>query len=194
MKIQQSFTVAVPADEVWAALIDIERIAPCLPGADITGKDDDGETFHGLFTLKIGPATAKYRGTLKLQVVDEAAHSATMHAHGRDTRGQGGATAEIVSTVSASGEGTRVDLATDLTITGKLARFGRGGMIEDISRLLMEQFAVCLQERLAAERTPSPPSKPAAAHRAERVKAIRLILRLALRRLARLFSRDYPQG
>ena len=150
MKLEQSFTVAAPVEQVWSALIDVERIAPCLPGAEITGRDESGG-YQGTFSVKLGPTTAAYRGSLRMEEVDEAARTATMSAKGTDKRGQGGATASIVSTMREEGDATHVEVVTDFTITGRLARFGRGGMIEDISKRLMRDFAQCLESTLGTE-------------------------------------------
>jgi len=148
MKLEQSFEVAAPIDQVWAALNDLERVAPCLPGAAITDHDDDG-TYHGTFQVKLGPTTAAYRGTIRIESADESTHTATLKARGTDKRGQGGASATIVNRLTEEGAGTRVTAETDFTITGRLARFGRGGMMEDISNRLMRDFATCLSSRLA---------------------------------------------
>jgi uncharacterized protein len=154
MKLEQSFDVAAPLERVWAALVDVEHVAPCLPGAAVTGRNDDG-SYDGTFTIKIGPTTASYVGKLSMDSVDEAAHSATMQANGTDKRGQGGAKATIVSSLSAvEGGGTRVSVDTDYHITGRLARFGRGGMIEDISERLLREFAARLQASLAEDGGP----------------------------------------
>jgi len=161
MKLEQSFTVAAPVEEVWDALVDVERIAPCLPGAEITRHDEDG-TYHGTFTVKLGPTTAAYNGTLKMESLDEGARRATMSAKGTDKRGQGGASATIVSAMKQEGDETRVDVTTDFTITGRLARFGRGGMIQDISNRLMRDFATCLQATIAPQE-PAPEAPPAPA-------------------------------
>jgi carbon monoxide dehydrogenase subunit G len=147
MKLEQSFEVAAPIERVWNALIDVEHVAPCLPGAAVTGRNEDG-SYNGTFTVKIGPTTAAYAGRLEMDSVDEAAHTATMRANGTDKRGQGGAKATILSTVSPANGGTRVEVTTDYHITGRLARFGRGGMIEDISARLLRDFAHRLQESL----------------------------------------------
>jgi carbon monoxide dehydrogenase subunit G len=199
MRLEQSFTVQAPVERVWAALIDVQRVAPCLPGAEVTEADEEG-AYHGTFTVKLGPTTAAYRGTLKMDEVDEAAHRATMSARGTDKRGQGGASATIVSAVVAEGDVTRVDVDTDFTITGRLARFGRGGMIEDISKRLLGEFASCLQSTLAAE--PAVAAEPAAAAagaeaaapppRAEPAKplnALTLIRQVVGDRLRRLWDR-----
>src|SRR5215212_3848616 len=112
MKMEQSFEVQAHIDDVWNALVDIERVAPCLPGASITERDDDG-TYKGTFEVKLGPTTAAYRGTLKFDEIDEAAHRAVLNARGTDKRGQGGATARIVNTLTESGGVTHVHADTD---------------------------------------------------------------------------------
>jgi carbon monoxide dehydrogenase subunit G len=148
MKLEQSFEVAAPIDEVWAALNDLERVAPCLPGAAITEHDEDG-TYHGTFQVKLGPTTAAYRGTIKIESADERTHTATLKARGTDRRGQGGASATIVNTLEEHAGATTVHAVTDFTITGRLAGFGRGGMMQDISNRLLRDFSTCLQSRLA---------------------------------------------
>jgi len=162
MKLEQSFTVAAPVEQFWDMLIDVERVAPCLPGAEITGQAPDG-SYEGNFTVKLGPTTASYRGSLKMDSLDEASRSATMHANGTDKRGQGGAHAVIVSTLRQEGEETVVDVTTDFTITGRLARFGRGGMIEDISKRMMRDFSQCLQASIASEPAQEAPAAAAQA-------------------------------
>jgi uncharacterized protein len=212
MKLEQSFTVNAPVEQVWAALVDVERVAPCLPGAEITGQSPDGG-YEGTFTVKLGPATASYRGSLKMESLDEAARVATMTAKGTDKRGQGGANASIVSTLRQEGDETVVEVVTDFTITGRLARFGRGGMIEDISKRLMRDFADCLQASLAtpvpaaaapagepaADRS-EPAAAPAAAAQptqpvaqpaqpAKPVKGLSLVFSILVERLRALFGR-----
>jgi uncharacterized protein len=151
VKLEQTFEVDAPIEQVWEALIDVERVAPCLPGAAITQAGEDG-TYEGTFSAKVGPASVSFKGTLKMDNVDEAAHSATMHANGSNRRGQGGAKATIVSQVRPrEGGGTHVDMVTDYTITGPLARLGRGGMIEDVGNRLLRDFAACLEQQLAYE-------------------------------------------
>ena len=151
MKLDQTFTVQAEPDVVWKALTDVMRVAPNLPGAAITEDAGDG-TFKGEFKVKIGPTTAAYNGALKMEHLDEAERVATMSARGTDKRGNGGASATIVSRVNADEAtgGTRVDVETDFSITGKLARFGRGGMIQDVSNRLLREFAANLQADLAS--------------------------------------------
>ena len=161
MRLEQSFEVKAPVEQVWETLIDVERVAPCLPGAEITEAGDDG-TYAGNFQVKLGPTTAAYTGRLSMESLDESARRATMKASGRDKRGQGSANATIVSTMTATAGGTRVEVETDFTITGRLARFGRGGMMQDISNRLLRDFANCLREDLeagaAGAAAPAPPA------------------------------------
>jgi len=154
MRLEQTFEVQAPLEQVWAALNDLERVAPCLPGAAITGHDEDG-TYHGTFTVKLGPMTAAYNGTIRIDSSDVATHTATLKAKGTDKRGQGGATATIVNTLAEHEGGTRVEAVTDFSITGRLAQFGRGGMMQDVSNRLLRDFATCLQTRLAGTPVPS---------------------------------------
>jgi carbon monoxide dehydrogenase subunit G len=149
VKLEQSFQVRAPVERVWETLVDIERVAPCLPGAEIAEADDDG-TYRGSFSVRLGPTTAAYRGELKLEELDEEGRRVVMRASGQDKRGQGSAKATIVSTLRSEDDVTTVDVETDFTITGRLARFGRGGMIQDISNRLLRDFADCLQQKIEA--------------------------------------------
>jgi carbon monoxide dehydrogenase subunit G len=157
MKMEQSFEVQASLAQVWSALIDLERVAPCLPGASITGHDEDG-TYHGTFSVKLGPMTASYNGTVKIEEADEAAYRATLKAKGTDKRGQGGANATIVNTLSERDGATHVEAVTDFNITGRLAQFGRAGIMEDVSNRLMRDFATCLSSRLGEAPEPVAPS------------------------------------
>jgi uncharacterized protein len=182
MKLEHSFQVAAPLERVWEALIDVERVAPCLPGAEITEAGDDG-TYRGAFSVRLGPTTAAYRGELAMEEVDDAAHRAVMRANGQDKRGQGSAKATIVSTMREESGATTVVVETDFTITGRLARFGRGGMIEDVSNRLLRDFSDCLQKTIeASEATPD-------AAAARPVGGFSLLLRALLDRIRRAFRR-----
>jgi uncharacterized protein len=192
MKLEHSFQVAAPLDRVWEALIDVERVAPCLPGAEITEAGEDG-SYRGTFSVRLGPTTAAYRGELAMEEVDAAAHRAVMRASGQDKRGQGSAKATIVNTMREEGGTTTVDVETDFTITGRLARFGRGGMIQDVSNRLLREFSECLQKMIeGSEATgdpegPEQPSPPQA--QAKPVGGFSLLLRALLDRIRRAFRR-----
>jgi carbon monoxide dehydrogenase subunit G len=137
MQIDNSFRVDVPVDEAWTVLLDLERIAPCLPGAQL--QEIEGDEYRGVVKVKVGPITAQYKGTAQLESVDDGTHTAILVASGRDTRGQGNASATIKIVLEADAGGTRVDVDTDLSITGKVAQFGRGVMA-DVSSKLLAQF------------------------------------------------------
>jgi carbon monoxide dehydrogenase subunit G len=149
VKLEHSFEVAAPLERVWQKLIDVEQVAPCLPGAEVT-EAGEGGTYHGTFSVRLGPTTAAYRGQLAMDEVDESAHRVVMRASGQDKRGQGSAKATIVSTMSEQAGVTTVEVETDFTITGRLARFGRGGMIQDVSNRLLRDFSSCLQKSIEA--------------------------------------------
>ena len=142
MKIEDQFRVGVPVAEAWKVLLDVERIAPCMPGAQL--QEIEGDEFRGIVKVKVGPITAQYKGAARITEADEAAGKVVIKAEGRDTRGQGNASATVTATLEADGDGTLVKIDTDLNVTGKVAQFGRGVMA-DVSGKLLGQFADCLQ-------------------------------------------------
>jgi uncharacterized protein len=146
MKLENEFTVPAPVERAWEVLLDVERVAPCLPGAAIEGTE--GEAHTGTMTVKIGPITSRYRGTVEIEEADEQARRAVMSAKARDARG-GTAGATITSTMEAVEGGTRVRVETDMRVTGPAAQFGRGVM-QDVSAKLMSRFADCLAETIVA--------------------------------------------
>jgi hypothetical protein len=157
MELTNEFRVGVPVEEAWAVLTDVERIAPCMPGAQLT--EVDGETYTGSVKVKVGPITAQYKGSATFVEKDDVAHRAVLKADGRDTRGQGNASAVVTATLVADGDGTSVTVSTDLTVTGKVAQFGRG-VLADVSAKLVGQFVQCLESdvlsgEVAVEEAPS---------------------------------------
>jgi aerobic carbon-monoxide dehydrogenase medium subunit len=182
LRLDQSFDVQAPLERVWSSFVEVEPIVPCLPGAELTGSND-GE-YHGTFHVKVGPASASYRGTIKLESVDESAHRLVMKASGQDSRGQGSASATITLELSgADGEGTHVEAHSSFSITGTLARFGRSGMIEDVANLLMRRFAACIEHKLTGRQAKNPTTRGAG-----------LVLMLLRDRAARLLSRLGGRG
>jgi carbon monoxide dehydrogenase subunit G len=140
------FTVNRPIDEAWAVITDVERIAPCLPGAQL--QEIEGDVYRGVVKVKLGSITPQFKGQATFDERDDAAHRAVLKAEGRDTGGRGNANAEITAQAeSLSPTSTRVVVSTDLHITGKVAQFGRG-IIGDVSKKLMEQFAANLNTML----------------------------------------------
>ncbi|MFD4504996.1 SRPBCC family protein [Streptomyces sp. NPDC058457] len=150
MELHHEFTVPVPVDEAWQALLDIERVAPCLPGAVV--EDYDGRTVTGSVKVRVGPVTVTYRGTAVFEEQDPAVHRMVLVASGRETRGQGTARATVTATLAEHDGGTAVSVRTDLTVTGRPAQFGRG-VLSEVGDRLVGRFAECLAARLA-ERPP----------------------------------------
>src|SRR4051794_13748958 len=148
MKLENEFTVPASIEEAWAFLLDVPRVAPCLPGATVEdGGGDDGE-YQGTMKIKIGPISASYKGTVRIQEADVAARRVAMRAQAKDARGQGTAAATITSTMEETSEGTKVHVETDMRVTGPAAQFGRGVM-QDVSAKLMKRFADCLAEEMS---------------------------------------------
>jgi carbon monoxide dehydrogenase subunit G len=144
VQLENSFTVPVPIDEAWRVLLDIERIAPCMPGAALDSVT--GDDFTGRVKVKLGPINLTYQGKASFVEKDEAAHRAVIDARGKDQRGNGTAAAVVTAVLAAEGSVTRVDVVTDLNITGRPAQFGRGVMT-DVGNKLLGQFA----DKLAAQ-------------------------------------------
>jgi uncharacterized protein len=141
------FRVGVPVERAWEVLTDVERIAPCMPGAQL--QEIEGDEYRGIVKVKVGPITAQYKGAARFVEQDEAGHRAVLRAEGRETRGQGNANATITAQLEPDGDGTKISVITDLTITGRVAQFGRG-VLADVSTKLLGQFADCLETKLLA--------------------------------------------
>ncbi|MEY2436339.1 MAG: uncharacterized protein QOF97_1175 [Acidimicrobiaceae bacterium] len=152
MELTNEFRVAVPVATAWDVLTDVERIAPCMPGAQL--QEIEGDEYRGIVKVKVGPITAQYKGAATFVEKDGAAHRAVLKAEGRETRGQGNASATITATLVADGDGTKVTVLTDLTVTGKVAQFGRGVMA-DVSAKLLNQFVDCLETTVLAAPQPA---------------------------------------
>jgi uncharacterized protein len=146
MKINNEFTVGVPVQQAWDVMLDLERIAPCLPGAAI--QEAEGDEYRGTMKVKIGPITANYKGTARFEETDEENRRAVLNATGRDARGQGTASATIVSTLQEEGDSTRVKVETDMKLTGRAAQFGRG-IAQDVATKMLGQFANCLEREIS---------------------------------------------
>ncbi|MCD2099438.1 SRPBCC family protein [Rhodococcus rhodochrous] len=148
MQLEHTLSVPAPVDEVWTALLNPEKVAPCMPGATLTGVD--GDTFTGTVKVKLGPVALTFKGTGVYVEKDESARRAVIEANAKDTRGNGTVAATI--TVTLTGDGDRTDgvVNTDMKITGKPAQFGRG-MISDVGGKILEQFADCLSKKLGPE-------------------------------------------
>ncbi|MEU7529885.1 SRPBCC family protein [Saccharothrix sp. NPDC042600] len=163
MKLEHRFTVPAPVPDVWAALLDPRRVAPCLPGATLT--EVDGPKFSGTVKVKLGPVALLYKGTGQFTSVSEDAHAAVIKASGKDSRGNGTASATVTVTLNPDGDGTAVSVVADLAVTGRPAQLGRG-LITEVSGRIVGEFADCLATRLApgeaegVTASPTPASRP----------------------------------
>jgi carbon monoxide dehydrogenase subunit G len=153
MELTNEFRVGVPVPEAWKVLTDVERIAPLMPGARL--QEVEGDEYRGTVKVKVGPITAEYKGKATFEERDEAAGRVVLRAAGRDSRGQGNANALITATMTPDGAGTKVSVVTDLTVSGKVAQFGRG-VLAEVSGKLLGQFVDALEadmEKAGTERT-----------------------------------------
>ncbi|MCG5447780.1 SRPBCC family protein [Micromonospora hortensis] len=154
MKITNEFAVTVPIERAWAVLTDLEGLAPCLPGAQLT--DVDGDVYQGRVRVKVGPVVSEFAGTARFVEKDDAAYRGVIDAKGRDARSAGTASALVTAHLRPDGDRTVVSVDTDLKISGRLAQFG-SGMIKEVSGKLLAQFVANLEAKLAAE-PPAPHS------------------------------------
>ena len=161
MDLNHQFTVNVPIDEAWVILTDLERIAPCLPGAQLT--EIEGDTYRGQVKIKVGPILAQFKGQASFLSRDDVAHKASLKGEGRDTTGKGNASAVITAELtSVSPTSTTCTVHTDLTISGKVAQFGRGALA-DVSDKLLAQFSENLNQLITSAPSTSTPTTVAAA-------------------------------
>ena len=147
MKITNEFTVHTSIEHAWQVLTDLEGIAPCMPGARLTGVE--GDTYQGKVKVKVGPITVAYNGTAKIADRNLAEHSATLEAEGRETTGPGSARAKAFMSVTADPAGSLVRIVTDYSVAGRVAQFGRGVM-EDVSRRIVNEMAACIKANVEA--------------------------------------------
>ena len=213
MRIDNEFEVAAPIERVWLFMLDVEKVAPCVPGGELTEVVDD-HTWKGKVSTKMGPVSLAFAGTVTIEERDDANHRVALKAEGREQRGRGAATARSTSTLQATADGgTKVTIGTDLTITGAVAQYGRG-MIGDISHRLTGEFASCLEANILAEGGAEPteeaapddgpgaaPANPATSagsaapvRSAAPVKGIRLGLWAFWRAVVRFFRRLFGGG
>jgi carbon monoxide dehydrogenase subunit G len=157
MELKNDFHVSVPIDVAWAVLTDLERIAPCMPGAEL--QEVEGDEYRGVVKVKVGPISAQYKGSARFVEKDDKQHRAVLLAEGRDTRGQGNASATVTALAVPDDDGTTITITTELTITGKVAQFGRSAM-DEISAKMLTEFAERLEADVISQSSASEPSEP----------------------------------
>jgi carbon monoxide dehydrogenase subunit G len=190
--IENSFDVSAPIDHVWSYLQDIEKVVPCMPGAELTETIDESN-WKGKVTIKLGPVSMAFAGKVTLEELDEAGHRAVLKASGMEQRGKGAASATITSTLEPGPEGTRVQIVQDLKVSGQAAQFSRG-MMQDVSNKLTQQFADCLQENMQAEEQAGPGAEPVPMVTAKPVRGIRLGLGALWGAIVRFFARLFGRS
>ena len=195
MDIKNSFDVPLPIDEAWKKLLDIQKIAPCMPGAELL-EVVDPKTYKGKGTVRLGPVALSFVGTARFEEIDEAAHRARVKGQGTDSKGRAGASGVVTFSQSATIGGTKVDVNTNVNLSGSVAQYGRGaGMIQDVATQIIGQFATSLNAMLQHEyavaaaaqspatagAAPPPPPKP--------ISGFALMARVLWNSIRRLFGR-----
>ena len=160
MEFDNSFDVPLPPAQAWPVLMNIQGIAPCMPGAQLTEVVDD-KTYKGNIAVRLGPVALTFAGLVKFEDIDNANHTARVRAQGSDAKGRGGANASAAFRLEPAGSGSKVLVHTNLTLSGSIAQYGRGvGIIQATAAQIMNQFAKRLKEQLAQERVAAPPLVP----------------------------------
>ncbi len=160
MEFDNSFEVPLPPEEAWKVLLDIERIAPCMPGAELT-EIVDKSTYKGRISVRLGPVALTFAGTVRFEAIDDAQHTAKVSAQGSDAKGRGGAHATAEFRLQPAGTGSKVLVHTNLTLSGSVAQYGRGvGIVQATAAQLMKQFANCLAQKFGQQQVAAPPLVP----------------------------------
>jgi carbon monoxide dehydrogenase subunit G len=199
MEFDNAFEVPLPPDAAWRILMDIERIAPCMPGAELTEKVD-AATYKGKVGVRLGPVALSFAGTARFEELDDANHIARVKAVGSDAKGRGGANATVSFRVEPQATGSKVLVHTNLTLSGSVAQYGRGaGMIQEVSAQLIKQFATSLRAMIDAEPVspPSPAPEPAARapmQAAQPISGVSLMLKVLWNAVRRLFASKSQAG
>ncbi len=190
LEFDNSFTVPLAPDETWVLLRDIERIAPCMPGATLT-ETVDADTYKGEVSVRLGPVSLTFKGQAHFEAIDDAARTARVKADGRDAKGRGGANATVDFSVEPGEEGSTVQIHTNLKLSGPVAQYGRGvGMVQDLASQLIGQFAESLKAELAlnpadADADPASVETPAA----KPISGFSLMFKVLWNAVLRLFGK-----
>jgi uncharacterized protein len=188
MEFDNSFDVPLPPAKAWALLMDIPRIAPCMPGAELT-QIVDPQNFKGKIAVRLGPVALTFDGRVAFDSVDDVNQTARVKAQGRDAKGRGAANATAMFRIEPAAAGSKVLIHTDLTLSGAVAQYGRGvGMIQATAAQLVGQFADNLRARLAQGESVASPNAPPAPLSAKPISGLTLLVRVIWSKLAGLFS------
>jgi carbon monoxide dehydrogenase subunit G len=181
MKFDNSFELPLPVDQTWALLLDVPRIAPCMPGAELVEIEND-RSFSGEVSARLGPVALTFKGRALIEPIDNDNHKARIKAQGLDAKGRGGASAVVDFEVRPIPACSKVVIGTDLTLSGSVAQYGRGaGVIREVEAQLTREFAEALQRQLSAERVPAGEAaaapSPSAVHEARAISGLSLVFR-----------------
>lgn len=149
MVITTRFEISAPIEKAWTYLLDVQKVANCVPGASLTQVIDD-RTFEGKIEIKLGPIAVGYKGRVSLENIDEANHSLQIKAQGVESRGRGGASSTTTAQMTANGQTTGVVMTTDLAVSGVVAQFGRTGIMQEVAQRLTQRFGSCVDQELKA--------------------------------------------
>jgi carbon monoxide dehydrogenase subunit G len=149
VNITTRFELGVPVEAAWAYLLDVQKIAHCVPGASLTQMIDE-RTFEGKIEVKLGPIAVSYKGRASIEEIDESNHRVRIKAQGAETRGRGGASASATAEMSSNGAGTSVVMTTEVAVSGVVAQFGRSGIMQEVAQRLTQRFAGCVDQELKA--------------------------------------------
>jgi len=188
MEFDNSFDVPLPPAKAWALLMDIPRIAPCMPGAQLT-EIVDSQSFKGKIAVRLGPVALTFDGRVAFEGIDDANHTARVRAQGSDAKGRGAANATATFRIEPAATGSKVLIHTDLTLSGAVAQYGRGvGMIQATAAQLVGQFADNLRTQLVQERSVTRHDAPPAPPAAKPISGLWLFIRVIWSRVGALFS------
>jgi len=191
MEFDNAFEVMLPPEKAWALLMDIERVAPCVPGAELTERVDDN-AFKGKVSVRLGPVALTFAGTARFEEIDNIAHTARVKASGNDAKGRGGANSTVAFRLEPIPGGSKVLVHTNLMLSGAVAQYGRGvGMIQDVAGQIIKQFAKNLGEQLAAD-APEPEAIPEPPPPAKPISGLALLFSAFLASLRRIFLGTKP--
>jgi carbon monoxide dehydrogenase subunit G len=186
MKIETDFTVPLPPEQAYRFLLDLDEVAPCVPGGELGPSGEDGSR-RAKVTVRLGPMRLVYDGTLWVAEEDEVERRAVLRARAAETGAQGSLNAAMTMHVTPNGEGSNVAVVTELQLSGRAARIGRG-IVDDVARRLVAEMASCLERRLDQQRGADAPGRPASSH----ISVAKLLLRAVADRLARIRRKGEP--
>src|SRR3989440_5149422 len=180
MEISTTFTILLPADQAYRFLLDLEQVAPCVPGGELGPAAADG-TYPATVTVRLGPMRLGYSGSLWISEQDDSSRSAVLRAKANETGAQGSLEAAMTMKVTPNGEGSRVDVHTELSLAGRAAKLGRG-IVDDVARRLVAEMATCLEQRLGDQGA----GREAQVAAAPQISGIKLLLHVVAERLGRI--------